>query len=397
MNILFIGYVNNWPFIFKDFENAGYTTLLGEDTPTLAAFNYRLRGFNAPPTDKYLRPFWIGADAYIRKLNQKSYRCNHQLHMLYLKRFLKNYKDKPTFSYLLHTKVSHNSSPLVAIADNDLVELLDHLGKTGLIQNTLLIVFGDHGDRTSNFRSTLVGKLESRLPFMSFTFPPWFSKKFPKEFKNFKQNSNHLTSHFDIHATLQHLLTFPNNKIAKNKFGTSLFEDLAPLNRTCSDAGILEHWCSCQNYQKLKVDNRLVLKAARTTIDYINSKNENIKMARENCEKLTLNKIIRAGIVAPNERVQKFKNTFKTEKCDGCGTYEFDVVNFNTANYEIVFTVLPSNGEYEATVALDIKEGNFIVGDGISRTNLYRNQPHCVAKEYPHLRPFCYCKSQIIY
>ena len=332
----------------------------------------------------------------MNRLNKKSHRCNHQLHILYLKRFLRNYRDRPTFSYFIHSEVSHNNSPLVAIADDDLVELMDHLEKTDLIQNTLLVVFGDHGDRSGSFRSTLVGKLEQRLPFTSFTFPPWFREKYPKEFTNFKQNSELLTSHFDIHATLQHLLNFPHKNLVNSKFGKSLFEDLAPFNRTCADAGILEHWCTCQNYQELKIDDALVLKAANTVVNFINSKNAEFQLGKENCEKLALKAIVRAGIVLANERVQKFKEAAKTKKCDGCEVKEHKTVNFKTVNYEIVFSVLPSYGEYEATVALDKEKGEFTVSDhGVSRTNLYRNQPHCVAKEYPHLRPFCYCKNQI--
>lgn len=60
--------------------------------------------------------------------------------------------------------------------------------------------------RFSEVRSTLQGKQEERLPFFSFTFPESFKKRFPQEYKNFVQNSDRLTTPFDIHATLKHIL-----------------------------------------------------------------------------------------------------------------------------------------------------------------------------------------------
>lgn len=129
-------------------------------------------------------------------------------------------------------------------------------------------------------------------------------------------------------------------------------------------------------------------------IAHINAKNAGIAKAKENCETLTLKNIIRAGIVEPQERVLKFLQTFQDNKCDECGVKEGNV-NYKSTNYEVVFSVSPSNGEYEATVVLDRKAGTFTATEGISRINMYKNQPHCVAIELPQLRPFCYCKNQL--
>jgi len=359
----------------------------------MATFNMRLNGFKKPPTHKYLRNFWVGADDYITKLNRQSSRCTHQLNFLFLKRFLKNFGDKPTFTHLCHSEISHNSSPGSQVIDDDLIELMDHFEENHLDQNTVLIVFGDHGDRSGTYRATLTGKLEERLPFMSFNFPPWFPKRYPAEFQNFKRNSHVLTSHFDIYSTLQHLLTFPVNKF-KHKYGTSLFEDIILLNRTCKDVGVLDHWCSCQNYRPKSTDDKLVKRAVETVIAYINSKNTGIAIAKENCETLILKKIIRAGIVEPQERVLKFVQTFQDRVCDECGVKEGNV-KYASANYEVVFAVSPSDAEYEATVVLNVKAETFKATDGISRINAYNKQSHCIAKEQPYLKPFCFCKNQI--
>ena len=382
--------MDRWPFVFGEFEKLGYTTMYSEDSPSFNTFNYRLRGFDKPPTTKYMRNFWRDADPYISKLNRQSIKCSHQINFLHLKRFMKVYQDKQTFSYLVMSDLTHNSSPYAQHIDGDLYDLLQHLESTGQHQNTLMVMFGDHGDRSGPYRATMTGKLEERLPFMSFTFPPWFPDKYPEEFINFQRNSKVLTSHFDVYATLQHLKTFPRNEHS-HKYGTSLFKDITQMNRTCPQIGVLDHWCSCIDYQGLKVDDALVVKAAESIVNYINSMNSKIK---DLCANLKVDKIIRAGIVAPSVRVQKFGNTFKDSKCDECGVKE-DKTVYKSVNYEVVVVVSPSGGQYEATTVYDKEKGVFTPNEGVSRINLYKKQPHCIQKKFPHLRPYCYCNKQL--
>lgn len=61
--------------------------------------------------------------------------------------------------------------------------------------------------RFAAVRDTLQGKLEERLPFFSFVFPDWFKIKHKQEYINFRENAYRLTTPFDIHATLQDLLS----------------------------------------------------------------------------------------------------------------------------------------------------------------------------------------------
>lgn len=62
--------------------------------------------------------------------------------------------------------------------------------------------------RFAEIRSTQQGKLEERLPFFSFTFPPWFKSKYPEAYNNFKENAHRLTTPFDINKTLRNVLHF---------------------------------------------------------------------------------------------------------------------------------------------------------------------------------------------
>lgn len=60
--------------------------------------------------------------------------------------------------------------------------------------------------RFAEVRNTLQGKLEERLPFFSFVFPDEFKVKYKKEYTNFQENLQRLTTPFDIHATLADIL-----------------------------------------------------------------------------------------------------------------------------------------------------------------------------------------------
>ncbi|CAG2166375.1 unnamed protein product [Oppiella nova] len=54
----------------KDYHNRGYNTLLVEDWPQVAAFNFLKKGFSEPPTDYYLRPYSLAIE---KKLKNNCY------------------------------------------------------------------------------------------------------------------------------------------------------------------------------------------------------------------------------------------------------------------------------------------------------------------------------------
>lgn len=54
-------FVDVYPFIWKDFSKNGYVTAFLEDTPEIGTYSYRLNGFKEPPTDHYMRPYYLAA------------------------------------------------------------------------------------------------------------------------------------------------------------------------------------------------------------------------------------------------------------------------------------------------------------------------------------------------
>jgi hypothetical protein len=95
------------------------------------------------------------------------------------------------------------------------------------------------------------------MPFFSLLMPRTFQKKYPLQMRNLRLNSKKLTTPFDIHETLLHFLNFEksfSNKTnsAKMSRGISLFNYISS-NRSCEDAQIEPHWCSCLKWINLKI------------------------------------------------------------------------------------------------------------------------------------------------
>lgn len=117
------------------------------------------------------------------------------------------YTKTPRFVFSFHGELSHDSINLVGVADGDFTAWLKELHSRSVLNNTLLVVMSDHGNRFAEVRNTLQGKQEERLPFFAFVFPEWWKKKYPEAYGNFKDNTQRLVTPFDVHATLKDLLS----------------------------------------------------------------------------------------------------------------------------------------------------------------------------------------------
>ena len=370
-----------------------YVTLYSEDSPSSEAFTLRLRGFNDLPTDRYLRTFWKGASKFRNRLNKNSPACLHQFELRLLRRVLKVYADVPSFS-LFALALAHDIYQNTKLVDEDFHHFHQWLDESGIRENTLTVYFGDHGPRSSAFRKTMTGKLEERLPFLAFSFPRWFKNTYPTEFHNFQNNADVITTYFDLHVTLRHLLGFSKGFHNTHKWGKSLFTDLVPLNRTCSDAGVMDHWCPCIEYTPLNVSSPLANKLSLEFVKSMNLKLKKVPEADQMCKRLGLLQIIRIQRIQTNEKVRQFDGSFR-KGCDGCGVKLKDSKKYTSDSYEVVVSTSPNQGLYETTLVQDRATGKVKFTGEISRINKYTNQPHCIAEQHPHLRKYCFCKHQL--
>lgn len=205
-------YVNALPIVWYKFEQSAYVTLYAEDQPRLGTFQAHYYGFEEVPVDHYMRPFWLAAsDSNLDATSQPN--ClgstpKHQYTFEYLEDFFSKYKSTPKFAFGFLSEF--NQSHLV---DEDLMGFLQRLKKAGHLENTLLVVLGDHGKSYGPLRNTIAGKLEESLPYLSLTFPDGFRAKYGRLMANLRTNRNRLTTAFDVHKTLMTLLDINSTQV----------------------------------------------------------------------------------------------------------------------------------------------------------------------------------------
>lgn len=156
--------------------------------------------------------------------------------------FATAYKGNPYFGLFWMNTFSHNDISTTSSMDLRVKEYLVQLKTSGILDESLVIFFSDHGMRFGPIRELLTGWFEERLPFIFFSFPPWFKDSYPDLVENFKINQYRLTTPYDFHNTLNHILSLTSGaKINASSNGClncqSLLEEVSN-NRSCSQVGI---------------------------------------------------------------------------------------------------------------------------------------------------------------
>ncbi|CAG5127706.1 unnamed protein product [Candidula unifasciata] len=396
-------------FVWKRYRERGYVTLFAEDEPHLGVFNLRLQGFEELPTDHYMRYFWQSqAQSHLKSDCSAKY-CtgptpNHHYLLQYITDFFHKYPRIPHFAVGFSGELSHDEVNPSQYLDPDLLTFLTHFKAEGYLNNTLLILFGDHGSRKGILRRTLQGKIEERLPFMSMVFPESFRKKHRALYENLKRNAKGLTTPFDIHKTLLDVLDLPKVYQAsqqKPDRGVSLFRSI-PENRTCHQAGVDTHWCTCVQEVPIPTSDPVATAAAQAVVDTIN----NLTQAnRQQCVLLQLASIHSASLVLPNLQVLTFH---KTE--GGNFSALFGNATVDMAEFQITLETDKCRGVFEATVqVLFHQDGSESGGENqghagltysafehsISRIDTYGSQSACICKSNPNIMKYCCCERYL--
>lgn len=384
--------MNEYNFIWDNYSANGYRTLYVEDHPEIAIFDFGKSGFQIPPGDYFNRHFTIAMEN-TKSIWDSAHYCVHgrkeaNIHLDYIEQFTEQFKENPYFAFAFLTRLTHSYLEETKKADKLYSDFFKHLNERGNLQNTVVFFYSDHGMRFGNVRETFVGKLEERLPYMFIVFPPWFLQKYPHIRKNLEINAKRLTTPFDIFATLSDILKFTGNnrEVRKKERAMSLLNEI-PESRTCEDADILPHWCTCSQHQQLNVTNKTVINIGLTMVSKIN---DDLTKAFDVCEKLFLKTIKYALRVIPSDKVLRFEQS-KNDVIDRTVLYGERVNTY--VDYQITLQTKPGDAVFEGTLRYDENEKTLdLVGD-ISRINKYGSQSHCV--EGYHLRKLCYCKKQL--
>ncbi|XP_037086787.1 uncharacterized protein LOC119107448 [Pollicipes pollicipes] len=202
--------IDDLPFIWKEFSKLGYTTMFNEDLPEIATFNYKKQGFHNTPTDYYLRPLYraIEDSSYVKSRQTLCIKKRPQIdfQLQWLQDFMTQVNTRQ-FALLFSSAMSHEG-PLTYVS-----ELEDHLHKfliwykdTERYNSSIVLFFSDHGMRFGPVMRTELGGYESRMPFFYVLLPPWYAMRYPQRVRHLRANARRLTTFFDAHATLRHLL-----------------------------------------------------------------------------------------------------------------------------------------------------------------------------------------------
>ena len=118
--------------------------------------------------------------------------------------------------------------------------------------NTIFTIMADHGLHLGPYAISPPGQVEQYLPASFTLFPSKFLDKHPEMRESLVHNQQALTTHYDFHRTLLHMLDYPKLKepdysgVAYEYAARSLFEKI-PLTRTCQD--VSAERCICTKPQ----------------------------------------------------------------------------------------------------------------------------------------------------
>lgn len=309
----------------------------------------------------------------------------------YAEQFWDAYPSIRKFAFHFHSYYSHGNLNQIAVADEGMVQHMKFFVDNGHMNNTIIIFMADHGPRFEAIRETQQGKFEERLPFFSFAFPPWFKEKYPDAMRVFRQNAHRLTTPFDIHATLQSILHFdPRPKIGDlTKRELSLFDEIPP-ERTCADAGIEVHWCTCLDWKVVPVNDSVVQLLAEELVTKINNETA---YERKSCAELKLQKIDKASKYVPASAVLNFK---KSKDLDGFVADLSAQSNVEIEYYQLDLWTTPGNAHYEASASWDrVRKEMNVDLKMVSHVNKYGDLPHCVIDRDYFLAKWCVCYDKI--
>ncbi|KPJ12726.1 hypothetical protein RR48_02628 [Papilio machaon] len=369
---------DNCPFIWDWFKEAGYFTALGEDSASLGTFNFEKLGFSGTPTDYYIRTFVHEAE--LRVGNNKdfnSFICMgnkyfYQVLLDYIEDLTKTLKSSKLFGFFWEVTMSHDYLNYPVIMDESYETFLKHLDISKYLEDTILILLSDHGIRWGDIRLTKQGRLEERLPLVHILLPTSFRENYALAYDNLKLNSRRLTTPFDLYATLSDLVNMDSIKNDKVRHRSSshyaqdrsisLFLPI-PSNRTCSVAGIDDHWCTCLTGRRISTTSKEASAAGAVLVRQLNV----MLRPHRQCQRLLLAKILEVTEMEVG----------KPEDYE-VGWREF-IVTVRTA---------PGDGLFEATVRR--RSGGWLLAGTVSRLNLYGDQSHCVHDA--HLKLYCFCR-----
>lgn len=352
--------------MWSKFKDAGYVTAYGEENLKLPDTFSRYKGFRKAPTDHYARPFFLTGEE-----KMGNYICTQKkpsgVHLLdYASDFAATYVNDNFFGMFWINSFSHNSNNMPTLLDDDMVRFFEKLEGLKILNNTFIVFFSDHGIRYGEMRLPIESYYEERLPMFFMWVPHAFRKIYYEEYNNLRTNQNRLSTPYDLHLTMWNILKLSNNSVevipseACPLCDSLLYEKTT--NRTCSDAGVSEKWCSCHEMLKVRDNDAQAKMIVQLAASYIQNITNIIETTQcMECEKLKLESIIRHHYFVEGEK----------------------------RSYVLAFMMAPGKIAFEANIE-EINNKIKIV-EPIETITAYNTRGNCV--QNPNDRSYCVCKK----
>ncbi|CAG7694884.1 unnamed protein product [Allacma fusca] len=383
------------PLIWKTFSEQKYVTSYIEDGSQ--TFNWGGQsGFNEAPTDYYLHHFFkqlresrdkLLSSWWLTCQDCTSTESIPEFVLRYTMRFLKKFSKIPFFSFVWMSNPFHDDEYALLTLDQKLVKLFELISvNEDLLQNLVIMILSDHGNRYGSFSSSESpeGFFERGLPPLFIRLPDRLRNEHPEILRTLKSNSEKLTTPFDIHQTLFHILSLSPNYMPESvnynlrADRCSLFSDY-PINRTCSNTNIPPAHCLCNAHfnqfeeRSTKVEKQFTSKLLAFAVKSLNDKIQASKY-RRNCSEWTVswsNAVIFHRIISENDQ------------------FVDSVIAFDTKIGE---------AKFEARIHTPQGKDGIIVASskiiGFSRISKYGHQSWCVrgkTDEDKMMKEICYC------
>lgn len=256
-----------------------------------------------------------------------------------------------------------------------------------LLDQHLIVLQGKIVQTDSGFQ-------ESRMPFMYIHLPEqlrlrstsgdegkWLNVTELREV--FRENSRRLTSQFDVHATLKHLLegvpTIPGSDT--EPYGRSFFTPI-PLNRTCEEAGIPDQYCVCSPFMPL-TEKHMLTTLANYVISYLNGR---LGPYADKCATLSLDVVLKAKM---SIELPGGSNLNSTSTSSNRRFFMRIRMMPSKGSVEMILQGMVVKNNRNNTVILD--ESTLKAVSSVIRLDRYNEQSQCVANT--RVESFCYCKS----
>ena len=391
--------------MWKYFSSKGFITLFGlEDCD----FYFPNAIGRYPEVDQVVRSFYCAAKDFMNlntmKTSGNQQRCigsqmSHWYILNYTMAFSSQYSDINQWIYL-HINTAHEATGQhAATLDNDLLDFLNrYIEKFRTSHDLAIFLQADHGMRYGNWFQEIEAYQENKLPAFFLLTSNELLDRIPSSRATLENNTLRLTTKKDLRPSVNFLADLPYSTGTKNtdpKY-INIFQDTAPLNRSCLNMNVSPFLCSCLVVEEIfsiegnKELHNLALKVVDEAILYMNKEvNTPSHGDFRICQRLSFNKMLNVYGLVLNNKVEELQVKFSVNE-DLNAVFEV----FAFVGNEIRNTMLKIDGDRGA-VATYVYRGykTRIRLVGVKRKDKYAGKCEDLTRSLYVKSEYCLCKQ----